>query len=146
MQETWVRSLDWEDLLEKGKATESSILAWRIPWTTQSMGVTKSHTRLRDFQFSLSLILFQTVNKYIRKNFIFLVLVPYKKVSPKLLSRNKAITQNPNLVFKKSEALKREIFTPVKHLKRNYIQPLWSVSLPSETMYMYSCIYSFLFF
>ena len=31
--ETWVRSLDWEDPLEKGKATHSSILAWRIPWT-----------------------------------------------------------------------------------------------------------------
>ena len=33
MQETWVRSLGWEDPLEKGKATHSSILAWRIPWT-----------------------------------------------------------------------------------------------------------------
>ena len=32
MQETWVRSLDWEDALEKGMATHSSILAWRIPW------------------------------------------------------------------------------------------------------------------
>ena len=35
--ETWVRSLSWEDPLEKGKATQSSILAWRIPWT-KSMG------------------------------------------------------------------------------------------------------------
>ena len=33
MQETWVRSLSREDTLEKGKATHSSILAWRIPWT-----------------------------------------------------------------------------------------------------------------
>ena len=33
MQETWVRSLDWEDPLEKEMATHSSILAWRIPWT-----------------------------------------------------------------------------------------------------------------
>ena len=33
MQETWVQSLGWEDLLEKGTATHSSILAWRIPWT-----------------------------------------------------------------------------------------------------------------
>ena len=33
MLETWVRSLGWEDPLEKGKATHSSILAWRIPWT-----------------------------------------------------------------------------------------------------------------
>ena len=33
MWETWVRVLGWEDPLEKGKATRSSILAWRIPWT-----------------------------------------------------------------------------------------------------------------
>jgi len=33
MWETWVRSLGWEDPLEKGKATHSSILTWRIPWT-----------------------------------------------------------------------------------------------------------------
>ena len=33
MWETWVRSLGWEDPLEKGKATHSRILAWRIPWT-----------------------------------------------------------------------------------------------------------------
>ena len=33
MWETWVRSLGWEDPLEKGMATHSSILAWKIPWT-----------------------------------------------------------------------------------------------------------------
>ena len=33
MQEFWLRSLGWEDPLEKGKATHSIILAWRIPWT-----------------------------------------------------------------------------------------------------------------
>ena len=33
MQETWVQSLGWKDPLEKGKATHSSILAWRIPHT-----------------------------------------------------------------------------------------------------------------
>ena len=38
MQETWVRSLGWGDAAEKGTATHSSILAWRIPWTVQSMG------------------------------------------------------------------------------------------------------------
>ena len=36
MQKTWIRSLDWADTLEKGKATHSSILAWRIPWTVNS--------------------------------------------------------------------------------------------------------------
>ena len=35
MQETWVWSLDWEDSLEKGMATHTSILAWRIPWTEE---------------------------------------------------------------------------------------------------------------
>ena len=38
MRETWVLSLGWEDPLEKGKSTHSSILAWRIPWTVESMG------------------------------------------------------------------------------------------------------------
>ena len=33
MLETWVQSLGWDEPLEKGKATQSSILAWRIPWT-----------------------------------------------------------------------------------------------------------------
>ena len=36
MWETWVQSLGWEDPLEKGKATDSSILAWRLPWTVNS--------------------------------------------------------------------------------------------------------------
>ena len=35
MWETWVQFLGWENPLEKGKATHSSILAWRIPWTLQ---------------------------------------------------------------------------------------------------------------
>ena len=43
MWETWVQSLCWEDPLEKGKATHSSILTWRIPWTIVH-GVTKSQT------------------------------------------------------------------------------------------------------
>ena len=38
MGETCVQSLGWEDPLEKGKATHSSILSWRIPWTLQSIG------------------------------------------------------------------------------------------------------------
>ena len=45
VQETWVRSMGWEDPLEEGMATYSNILAWRIPmdrgawWTIQSMGL-----------------------------------------------------------------------------------------------------------
>ena len=52
--ETWVLSLDWEDPVEKGKATHSTILAWRIPRTVQFMGG-KSWTRLSDFHFHLKL-------------------------------------------------------------------------------------------
>ena len=37
--ETWFRSLGWEDTLEKGMATHSSILAWRIPWTEEPGGL-----------------------------------------------------------------------------------------------------------
>ena len=39
MCETWVQSLGWEDPLEEGMATHSSILAWRIPWTEEPCGV-----------------------------------------------------------------------------------------------------------
>ena len=56
MQETRVRSLGWEDALEKEMATHSSTLAWKIPWMEepgrlQSMGL-QSRTRLSDFAFS----------------------------------------------------------------------------------------------
>ena len=36
MQETWVQSLGWEDLLEKGMATQSTIPGWRIPWIEEA--------------------------------------------------------------------------------------------------------------
>ena len=39
MWETWVRSLGWEDPLEKGPATHSRMLAWRIPWTEEPGGL-----------------------------------------------------------------------------------------------------------
>ena len=53
MWETWVRPLGWEDPLEEGMATHSSILAWRIPmdrgaWQTTVHGVAKSQTQLSD--------------------------------------------------------------------------------------------------
>ena len=53
MPETWVRTLDWEDPLEEGMATLSSLLAWRIPmdrgaWRITVHGVAQCQTRLRD--------------------------------------------------------------------------------------------------
>ena len=49
IQDTWIQSLSWEEPLEKGMATHSSILAWRILWTEEPggaivYGVTKSRT------------------------------------------------------------------------------------------------------
>ena len=57
MRETRVRSLGWEDLLEKETATHSSILAWEIPWTEepgglQCVGLQKSRTRLSNFTYT----------------------------------------------------------------------------------------------
>ena len=49
MQETWVQSLGWEDSLEKGKATHSSILAWRNSWGRKELDTTEQLSlRLRD--------------------------------------------------------------------------------------------------
>ena len=39
LQKTWAQSLSWEDLLDKGMAAHSSILAWRIPWTEEPGGL-----------------------------------------------------------------------------------------------------------
>ena len=50
MWETWVRSLAWEDSLEKGKATQSSILAWRILWTGYSPWGHKESDMTDDFR------------------------------------------------------------------------------------------------
>ena len=55
-RQNWVRSLDWEEPLEKGTATHSSVLAWRILWTEEPAwwatvhGVTKSQTHLSNFE------------------------------------------------------------------------------------------------
>ena len=48
MQETWVRSLGWEDDLEKGMTTHSSILAWRIPWTEEPGGLQSMGSQRHD--------------------------------------------------------------------------------------------------
>ena len=58
MRETWVRSLSWEDPLERGMATHSSILAWKFPmergaWWATVHGVTKTQTRLSHFHYTV---------------------------------------------------------------------------------------------
>ena len=66
MWETWVGSLGWKDPLEKGKASHSSILAWRIPRTT-AHGVAKSRTRLSNFHFHICSLKTLTVHTDILK-------------------------------------------------------------------------------
>ena len=63
MRETWVQSLGWEDLLEKGKATHSSILAWEFH---ALYGVAKSQTRLSGFHFP-----FHPTSPFFRSFFFF---------------------------------------------------------------------------
>ena len=66
IQETWVRSLGWEDPLEKETATQSSILAWRIPQTVQSVGSQRvRHKRETStfFTFTPTLSLFISFNE-----------------------------------------------------------------------------------
>ena len=51
MQDTHVRFLGWEDALEKGMATPSSILAWSIPWTEESEGLWSMGSQKSDQHF-----------------------------------------------------------------------------------------------
>ena len=57
MWETWVRSLGWEDPLEKEMATHSSILAWRIPWMEKPGGLQSMGSQRvgHDFTFTFTL-------------------------------------------------------------------------------------------
>ena len=62
MQDTQLRSLDWEDPLEMGTATHSSIPAWRIPWTVDHEGLQSMGTQLSNSHFCRVTICHQ--NKY----------------------------------------------------------------------------------
>ena len=55
MQETWVQSIGWEDPLEKGMATHSNILAWRIPWAEEPWRATVHGVRKLDMTEQLTL-------------------------------------------------------------------------------------------
>ena len=78
MQETWVSSLDWEDPLEEGMATHSSILAWRIPWTEepgglQSMGSHDwgtTHNQHRRYSLLLKAKIARKLNVKVRDRFL----------------------------------------------------------------------------
>ena len=69
MRETWVLSLGWEDPLEKGMATHSSILTWRIPWIEELDGLVHGVSK-SNMTEQLTLSLYTSCN-------IFYVLIHY---------------------------------------------------------------------
>ena len=83
MQETWIHFLSWEDPLEEGMATHSSILAWRLPWTEKPSGVTKSQTWLSNWaqhtmciwmcEYNIYMFLFRFFFHYIITRYYVLV-------------------------------------------------------------------------
>ena len=78
MQETWVRSLGWEDLLEKEMATHSSTLAWRIPWMEEPGGLKSMGSQRvgHDWATSISLSLLLHFRIFERLISNILVLLP----------------------------------------------------------------------
>ena len=105
MQETWIQSLVWEDPLDQGKATHSSILAWR-----------QSLTPLSDFQFSISLtVLFHHISKVsVSEEYRFITYLiidtqltypsmPFKQLFPICSPYNSYSTCSPVLFQKKKK-------------------------------------------
>ena len=97
MRETWVWSLGWEDPLEKGMATHSSILAWRIPWTEgpgrlQSMGSQSVRHDWLSFT-SLHIQKLFSRQKYSHLNSCHLHYIPYTNIRG---LRNKFFKGTPN--------------------------------------------------
>ena len=72
MQETQVRSLGWEDPLEKGVATHSSILAWRIPWKKETSGLYSMRSK-KLTQCCKSIIHEKETSKLIEKEIRFVI-------------------------------------------------------------------------
>ena len=62
MWETWVQSLSWEDPLEKGMVTHSSILGWRIPWIEEPAGLQSMRLQRVDTTEQLSLTILKLFN------------------------------------------------------------------------------------
>ena len=60
--ETWIRSLGWEDPLEEGMETHSSVLAWKIPWTEEPDGLlSMGSQRIDTTEFSFFFLMFDFV-------------------------------------------------------------------------------------
>ena len=87
MRETWVQSLRWDDPLEKGKATHSSVLTWRIPWILQSMGSQRVGHDWATFIFTFT----TETNTTLQSNYI-----PIKK--KEILFKKKTVVREPSFI------------------------------------------------
>ena len=76
MGETWVQSLGWEDPLDKGKATPSSILAWRTPWTTVHE-VSKSWIRCKVSLYNVTMNVLMEIGWLFIYNLLYYLLSLY---------------------------------------------------------------------
>ena len=74
MQATWVRSLGWENPLEKEMATHSSILAWRIPWTEEPGGLQSTGSQRVGHNWAIKHIINSIFNYYVVFRFTKLTL------------------------------------------------------------------------
>ena len=92
MWETWVLSLGWEDPLEKGKVTHSSILAWRIPWTIYSPWVCKESVATE--RLSLSLLFGILIDRIVKIS-LYTFYWAHRKNSKKIIYNN---SQNIKLI------------------------------------------------
>ena len=95
MQETWVQSLGWKDPLEKGRATHSSILAWRTPWTIQPTGSQRVRHAWEIF----------TINYENRLKALDKILQPRKKSNAPIFE--KSILQQASNLYRNTKSYRR---------------------------------------
>ena len=125
MQETWVQSLGWEDPLEKGMATHSTILAWRIPQTEepggqQSMGL-QSKMRLTLSHF----IYINIINKTLIFPFAFCL-------QPGYIQMLVYLSSPPNRSFSSTQNKCFELLISICFILSSIVSPYLQICLPSR--------------
>ena len=116
MQENWVRFLGWEDPLEKGKATHSSILAWKTPWPVQAPEASGYHTE-----------------QYCPKSSGATHATHPRAVGPTMVPRSRKEGSRPRLLNCTAELLTRPHLTPCSQAPRESSDNRWEISRGRRT-------------